>query len=77
MVGQTQMLLTLKSNGSVLRCDVATSGGREFPLVSYTNIVIEDNLLVYKGDVLHVSEAYHSTSIDIYQQSIAHLVDKR
>jgi hypothetical protein len=36
---------------------------------------IHNNLLMYKREVLHVSGAYHSTSTDGYQLSIAHLVE--
>jgi hypothetical protein len=32
-------------------------------------------LLVHEKEVLHVSETYHSSSTDVYQLNIAHLVD--
>jgi hypothetical protein len=33
-------------------------------------------LLIHKKEVLHASGTYHSSSTNVYQLSIAHLVDK-
>jgi hypothetical protein len=33
-------------------------------------------LLVHEKEVLHASETHHSSSTDVYQLSIAHLVEK-
>jgi hypothetical protein len=37
---------------------------------------IQTIILVHEKEVLRASGTYHSTSIEVYQLSIAHLVDK-